>query len=518
MRIYENSLGLYCWIALSALSVPAAAGGQAAWPEAHGVEQWVEANQDNIVRELVDFLSLPNATADVAGTRRNAMWLMDALERRGVETRLLEPGAQPMVYGELSAPGAATTILFYAHYDGQPADEAAWSGHAPWTPALRAGSLDHGAAIIPWPEDGRYEDDWRIYARSAADDKSPIVMVLTALDALRSMGVEPSVNLKFLFEGDEEAGSLQLRKTIRQHAELLQADLVVMADGPEHASGQPTMVYGVRGITTARLTVYGPKRPLHSGHFGNWAPNPAQRLAQLLASMKSRDGRVLVEGFYTDVIPLTEEETAAFRAIPADAPSDYGFAAPEGSPDALRLEATSLPSLNVRGMASGWIGGSARTIVPDSAVAELDLRLVPAIQPAAQEERLHRHLVTQGYHLVEASPSDLERSTKPRLARLVVMEGGYPGTRTPLAHPVAEQVAHAVRGFTSAEPLRIPMLGGSVPAAWFTVEAGLPVIILPTVNPDNNQHAPNENVRLGHFFDGILTYAAVMRTKQRPAY
>lgn len=496
--------------ALALAAPPASAQDRPA--EARAVAGWVESNRGALVDELVEFLRIPNVAADLPSIRENARWLLSALERRGIEARLLETGAQPMVYGELLVPGATTTLLFYAHYDGQPADPRAWIGHGPWEPVLRDASLPAGGEIIPWPADDRYEDEWRIYARSASDDKSPILMVLAALDALRAAGSTPTVNVKFLLEGDEEAGSAHIRELIRRHRDLLAADLVVMADGPQHASGRPTLVYGARGITTARVIVYGPDRPLHSGHFGNWAPNPAQRLAELLASMKGPDGRVLIDGFYDDVVPLTAEERAAIRAIPADAPADYGFAAPEGGAGTLRLEATAAPSLNIRGMAAGWIGAEARTIVPDSAVAELDLRLVPDIQPAAQVERLRRHVRARGYHLVDAPPTAEERRAHPRLARIIARETGYPGMRTPLAHPVADRVARAVGRLTGEEVVRIPMLGGSVPAVWFPVEAGIPVLLVPTVNPDNNQHSPNENLRLGNFFDGILTYAAVLRT------
>ncbi|NIP79803.1 MAG: M20/M25/M40 family metallo-hydrolase [Gemmatimonadetes bacterium] len=479
--------------------------------EGAAVARWVEANRAELVDRLVEFLRIPNVAGDRPAIRRNVDWLVSAMEARGIRTRVLETDSEPMVYGELPAPGARTTLLFYCHYDGQPADPAAWTGHAPWDPVLRDGSLADGAGVIPWPADGGYRDDWRVYGRSASDDKSPIVMLLSALDALRAAGTPPDVNLKFLFEGNEEAGSPHMRSLIAGHGDLLRADLVVMADGPEHGSGRPTLVYGARGIVTTRLIVYGPERPLHSGHFGNWAPNPAMRLAALLASMKDRDGRVLVEGFYDDVAPLSDAERAALRAVPADAPTDYGFAAPEGWAGRLRLEATSLPSLNVRGMGAGWIGPETRTIVPDSAVAEIDLRLVPDIEPGAQVARLRRHVERQGYHLAAGPPTAHERASHPRLARLVDLRDGYPGMRTPMDHPVARRIARGVGRFTGAEPVHVPMLGGSVPAVWFPVEAGTPVLLVPTVNPDNNQHSPNENLRLGHFFDGIVTLAAVMR-------
>lgn len=340
------------------------------------VARYVAGRHPEIVRELNALLAIPNMASDSANIRRNAVALTEMMERRGIRTRILETGGPPTVYGELPARGARTTLLLYAHYDGQPVDPAKWTGHAPWEPVLRDGALERGARTLPFPARGPYPDDWRIYARSASDDKGPIVAMLTALDALRAAGRTPSVNLKFLFEGDEEIGSPHLRALLGEHRDLLQSDLAIMADGPEHASGRPTVVFGARGITSAQITVYGADRPLHSGHYGNWAPNPAMELARLLASMKDAQGRVTVAGWYDDVIPLSAEERAAIAAIPDDAPAAFGFAEPEGGPGARRLERIALPSLNVRGMSSLYVGAEARTLVPAQAVAELDLRLV----------------------------------------------------------------------------------------------------------------------------------------------
>ncbi|MGH7507304.1 MAG: M20/M25/M40 family metallo-hydrolase [Longimicrobiales bacterium] len=502
-------------IALAFLPVAAPVAGQVEL--AGRVDAWVDGHRAEIVGELVEFLRLPNVASDVGDSRRNAEALVEMMERRGIETRRIETGGAPMVYGELTAPGATTTILFYCHYDGQPVIPATWAGHGPFEPVLRAGSLADGAPIVPLEGKVRFDDDDRIYARSASDDKAPIIALLAALDALRAADAPPTVNLKFLFEGDEEAGSPHMRDVIEANAELLAADLVIMADGPEHPSGRPTLTFGVRGITSVRLVVYGAERPLHSGHFGNWAPNPAMQLAQLLASMKDQDGRVLVDGFYDDVVPLDPAEQAAIRALPADDPADYGFAVPEGGLGSLRLERIALPSLNVRGLAAAWVGGQARTIVPDSAIAEIDLRLVPDIQPEDQLARVIAHVRAQGYHVVtDETPPDAE--TRRRYAKVAWMpareSGGYPATRTPLDHPIARSVVAAVRAWEGVDPAVMPMMGGSAPGVWFPVLTGTGLILLPIVNEDNNQHSPNENVRLGNLFDGIGTFAAVMRLRR----
>lgn len=489
------------------LLLPAALQAQRPDP----VAAYVRAHHPEIVRELVELLSIPNVASDSAHIRRNADALVRMLERRGIRTRLLETDGPPMVYGELPAKGARTTLLLYAHYDGQPVDPAKWVGHGPWEPVLRDAPLERGGKVIPFPERGPYDPEWRIYARSASDDKSPIVGMLAALDALRASGRAPNVNLKFLFEGDEEAGSPNLEKVVREHGSLLKSDLVVMADGPQHPSNRPTVVFGARGITSAQITVYGPGRPLHSGHYGNWAPNPAMELARLLASMKDASGRVTVAGWYDDVLPLSTEEREAIAAVPDEAPAAFGFAEPEGGPGARRLERIALPSLNVRGLSSLYVGEQARTLVPAQAVAELDLRLVPAVQPGRQVERLVAHVRAQGFHVVEEEPDSATRARHPRIARVVSRESGYAGVRTPFSHPVARRLVDAVRRISAEPPVLMPTSGGSIPAAWFPEVLGTSVILLPTVNGDNNQHAENENLRLGNLWEGVRTFAAVMR-------
>ncbi|HEX8671454.1 MAG TPA: M20/M25/M40 family metallo-hydrolase [Longimicrobium sp.] len=493
-------------LALLTVLLPASLAGQRADP----VRAYVDAHQPQVIGELVRFLTIPNVASDSINIRRNAAALVEMMGRRGIRTRLLEGGGPPMVFGELPAPGARTTLLIYAHYDGQPVDTARWVGHGPWEPVLRDRALERGGRMIPIPARGPLNPEWRLYARSSSDDKGPIVAMMAALDALRASGRAPRVNLKFLFEGDEEAGSPQLERIVREHGALLRSDLVVMADGPQDPSGRPTLVFGARGITSAQITVYGPDRPLHSGHYGNWAPNPAMELARLLASMKNDSGRVTIRGWYDDVLPLSPEERAAIAALPDDEPAAFGFAVPEGGRGVRRLESIAEPSLNVRGLSSLYVGAQARTLVPDRAVAELDMRLVPAVAPARQVERLMAHVRAQGFHVVSEDPDSATRAAHPRIARVVAREGGYAGIRTPFGHPVARRVVEAVRAGSAQPPVLIPTMGGSIPAAWFPEVLGTQVILLPTVNPDNNQHAENENLRLGNLWESIRTFAAVM--------
>ena len=296
-------------------------------------------NEDRIVRELSEFLAIPNVASDTPNIQKNAAHLVEMLEARGIETHPLPvTGRGPVVFGKLISAEAKRTVIFYAHYDGQPVDPTAWTDGSPFEPVLRSAAIEAGGKRIPFPASGAgtrsvYNDDWRIYARSASDDKSPIVALLAALDALRVKRIPLAVNLKVIFEGEEEAGSPNLQKTLELHKNLLGADLLVTADGPVHQSGRPLVFFGNRGDIGIDLTVYGPVRALHSGHYGNWAPNPAMELSRLLASMKDPDGHVLIDGYYDDVTPLGEAEKKALAEMPdndADLERELGIAKPEG--------------------------------------------------------------------------------------------------------------------------------------------------------------------------------------------
>jgi acetylornithine deacetylase/succinyl-diaminopimelate desuccinylase-like protein len=261
-------------------------------------------NEDRIIRELSEFLSIPNIASDTPNIQKNAAHLVEMLEARGIETHLLPiSGRGPVVFGKLISPEAKRTVMFYAHYDGQPVDPAAWTDGKPFEPALRDAAIEAGGKRIPFPENSAqhravYDDNWRIYARSSSDDKSPIVALLAAIDALRAKQIPLGVNLKVIFEGEEEAGSPNLQRTLELHKNLLAADLLITADGPVHPSGRPLVFFGNRGVIGMDVTIYGPVRALHSGHYGNWAPNPAMELSRLLASMRDADGRVLIDGYY----------------------------------------------------------------------------------------------------------------------------------------------------------------------------------------------------------------------------
>ncbi|MEX2151713.1 MAG: M20/M25/M40 family metallo-hydrolase [Gemmatimonadaceae bacterium] len=494
----------------SAFSVP----GQAQDPARvrAAVRAYQQAHDVEIVRELATFLAIPNLASDSVNIRRNARHIVQMLERRGIRGQVLEtPGAPPAVYGELRSPGATRTIMFYAHYDGQPVDTLQWAT-APWSPSLRSAALNLGGQIIPLPtQPGTVQGEWRIYARSASDDKSPIVAFLSALDALRASNIRPSVNLKFYFEGEEEAGSDHLREALARHRDLLNADLWIFGDGPVHQSRRQQVSFGVRGVMGLELTAFGPARALHSGHYGNWAPNPLVLVSHLIASMRDTDGRILIDRFYDDVQPPTRAERDAIAAAPA-------------ADSALRLELLlsgtesgnarlmgriMAPALNVRGISGGGVGTLAPNAVPTTARVSIDFRLVPRQTPARVRALVEDHIRKQGYFVVHRDPTPEERLAHPRILKME-WEEGYPASRSDMSSPASLAVIRATEMGSGDRVIVVPTSGGSLPLYHFAEVLQAPLVTVPMVNHDNNQHAANENLRLQNLFDGMQVYAAIV--------
>ena len=480
---------------------------------AEEVRSYRVANEDRIIRELREFFAIPNVASDTENIQKNATHLVEMLEARGIETHLLPiSGRGPVVFGKLNVPDAKRTVIFYAHYDGQPVDAAAWTDGQPFEPALRSDALEAGGKRIPFPDKhaGAYDDNWRIYARSASDDKSPMVALLAAIDALRAQRIPLGVNLKVIFEGEEEAGSTNLQRTLELHKNLLGADLLITADGPVHQSGRPLVFFGDRGDIGLDITVYGPVRALHSGHYGNWAPNPAMELSRLLASMKDENGRVLIDGFYNDAAPLSEIEKKAVAAMPdndAELERELGIAKPEGGGEKL-VQLINEPSLNIRGLHSAYVGEHAQNVVPDKAEASIDARLVKGEDPRKKTGQIVGFIRKQGFYVIDHDPTMEERREHARIAK-IVDEGGYRASRTAMDLPVSKALVRVVQDATGGNAVIAPTLGGSVPMYIFE-DLGLPWIGVPIVNYDNHQHSSDENLRLGQFWRGIEEYGAIL--------
>jgi acetylornithine deacetylase/succinyl-diaminopimelate desuccinylase-like protein len=478
------------------------------------VRAYREAHEPQIINELVELLSIPNVASDNLNIRKNAAKLMEMMQQRGIQTKLLEGNGPPAVFGEIKTPGATRTIALYAHYDGQPADASKWASD-PFKPTLLDKALDAGGKAIAFPKAGdKVNPEWRIYARSASDDKSPIVAMLVALDALRAAKISLTSNIKFFFEGEEEAGSMHLEELVSRHSDLLKADVWLCADGPVHQTRKQLLYFGVRGVVTMNITLYGANRGLHSGHYGNWSPNPAMRLAKLLASLKDDTGRVLVEGFYDDVVPLGSLEKKALQEMPAtdaELMREYALASVDGAGRTL-AELINEPSLNIDGIRSEYVGNESRTIIPSEATATIDLRLVKGIDPRRQVERVIAHMKKLGYVVTDKEPDREMRLKHPLIAR-VTSRDGYPAVRTSMNLPIAQQIVAAVEQAIGYKPVLAPTLGGSVPLYIIENATKSPQIGLPIVNHDNNQHAANENLRIQNLWDGIEIFARVLTMK-----
>jgi acetylornithine deacetylase/succinyl-diaminopimelate desuccinylase-like protein len=487
------------------------------------VRNWRQQQEQTVIREFVSFLSIPNVASDSANIQRNASFIMQMMQKRKIgNVRLLtgkDKSYPPAVYGEVLVPGAKQTIGFYAHYDGQPVNPAQWAkGLEPFTPVLFDGSLLAKGKPIPFPADrpaGGYGPEWRIYARGASDDKAGVTAILNAYEALTANGIKPTCNIKFFFEGEEEAGSIHLGDIFEANAGLLRPDCWIICDGPVHQTGKKQIVFGVRGDAHLDLTVYGPKRPLHSGHYGNWANNPAMLLVKLLASMKDDSGRVAIKGFYDDVQPLSEIEAKALREVPSadqQMKEELGVSTTEMKGRSLS-EAINLPSLNINGIQSGNVGSQASNQIPTYATAVLDLRLVLGNDWQRQQQKVTEHIRTRGFTVVDHDPTDAERREYPLLIKVIAPGGSYNAQRTPMDLPIVTKISAAVQTTTPDALVLQPTMGGSLPLYLFEKYLQTYTVTVPIANHDNNQHAENENIRLLNLWTGIESMAAIMMLK-----
>lgn len=478
------------------------------------IDQLSQKHAQQTLPELVDFLSLPNDAHFPEQLELNIAWLEKAFGDRGFVVERLSTGGIDLVHARFEQDPNLPTVLIYVQVDGQPVDPSQWQQVNPFTPTLKEkNAVNEWQAIELKKLYTNPNPDWRIFARSASDAKGPINMFLAAWDAMREANISPLYNIKLIMDCEEEMGSPNLPPAVEVHRETLAADHLIILDGPPHISNEPTLVFGARGIATVRLTTYGPKVPQHSGHYGNYAPNPALRLAQVLAGMKDDQGRVSIPGWY-EGITIGPEARAALEQVPDDLAAinkKLGIAEPDAVGNTLQ-ESLQFPSLNIRGLASGWVGTAARTIVPATAEADLDIRLVRESDPDRLLGLLKDHMEAEGYHLLEKEPTDAERAQYPKLLSMS-HQVSYAAFRTDMDSPTGKWLERALQHTFGQSPIEIRTHGGSVPIAPFVKTLNVPAVLVPLVNPDNNQHSPNENLRIGNYFSGVKTCLGILTTE-----
>lgn len=413
----------------------------------NAVREYRQEHEAEIVRSYAQLLSLPNVANDMANITRNADAISKMLEQRGFHTQ------------KLTVPGA---------------------------PAV-------------------------VYARSASDDKAPIQAVLTAIDALRSSKIPIGVNVKVFFEGEEEAGSPHLAEVFHQYGDLLKGDMWVLSDGPVNQTRRMQLYFGARGVTDLELTVYGPGRVLHDGHYGNWAPNPAAVLVDLLAHMRAPNSHILIPGFYDDVRALTPAERQAIAASPdVDTPlkQELGLAWTESAGVSLPMAITQ-PALNIRGIEAGHVEDKAQNAISTTAKASIDFRLVPNQTPEHVHQLVEQFITKHGFYIVRQTP-DIEMRRQHARVIKVSWGPGYKAARVAMDDPAVQPVVSAMEETLGSSVIKMPLLGGSVPMYLFTDVLKTPVVGLPIANHDNNQHGANENLRLQNLWDGIEVFAGIL--------
>ncbi len=458
-----------------------------------------------------DLLSIPNDAHFPEHVENNLLWCESAFAQRGfILQRLQTEGPSLLLAERRTAQSDAKTVLIYLQIDGQPVDPQYWFQDDPYVSVLKEMEDDGGWEIIPWNNiKNGLNRDWRIFARSASDAKGPVSMFLAAIDALAAIKKEPAFHMKVIMDFEEELGSPHLPGAVSRYREALKADMLVIFDGPMHLSNLPTLSFGARGISTITLTVFGPTFPQHSGHYGNYVPNPALRLCQLIGGMKDEQGRVTIPGFYDGVV-IDDATTAILGQVPDDPlymRAKLGIGRPDSVANSYQ-ESLQYPSFNVRGISAGWVGDQVRTIIPASAIAEIDIRLVVESDPERLIGLVHQYIAERGYLILDRAPTLQERMTHDKICSFV-SETSYRAFRTEYDSEVGLWLYRTLRDAYDQDPVRIRTEGGSIPISPFVTTLNIPAVAVPTVNRDNNQHSPNENLRLGNYVDGIKTMLAI---------
>ena len=479
------------------------------------MEQLAKDQLSVAITELKTMLELPNDASYPEHVEMNVAWMAEAFKKRNFTIEKLNTGGPPILLASRGGKKSKKTVLFYIQVDGQPVDSSEWFQESPYIPVLKSRS-GKDWSIIDWSSiSGDIDHEWRIFARSASDAKGPIAMFLTALDIIDKDGFSPNYDIKIVMDFEEELGSPHLPPAVEKYKEELKSDMLVILDGPRHISNEPTLTFGARGITTVTLTVFGPRLPQHSGHYGNYTPNPVFKMAKLLAGLKDSTGKVTLPGYYDGVI-IDDTTMEILRQVPDDESEimrNQGIAEIDDVGGSYQ-EAIQYPSLNVRGIRAGWVGEEVRTIIPAEAIAEIDIRLVKESDSDRLVKLLMDYIESEGYHFVGEQPTEEDRGTYPKLVHMT-SENSYSAFRTSYDSDIGVWLNSALTRAFNKEPIRIRTSGGSIPIAPFVSTLDIPAVTVPTVNRDNNQHSPNENIRIGNLYEGVITCLSILTEKMK---
>ncbi len=441
---------------------------------------YLAAHRDAILADLIAFAAIPSVSTDPAhrgDVEAAARWVAEQLAAAGpFVVQIIPTPRNPVIYAEWLGATGKPTVLVYGHYDVQPPDPLDKWQSEPFTPTIR---------------------DGRLYARGVSDDKGPMLIPIKVAEAFFATTGALPINIKMMFEGEEEIGSPSLEGFIRDHADLLRADFVISADGAMWRINEPSLTVASRGLAALEFDLEGPGKDLHSGRHGGGVANPLHALAQLIASLHSADGRVAVEGFYDAVRELTPQEHAEIAALPFDEAAylaQVGASAAFGEPGYTTLERQwTRPTLEVNGMWGGYQGPGSKTVTPSEAHAKLSCRLVPDQDPHDIAEKVARHL----------------KARVPPGTRLTIRPGDHGALpyRIPADHPALRAADAALRAVYGVWPLIVRM-GGTVPVCeFFRRHIGLDTVFFSFSTADEDFHAPNEFFRVHRLYEGLEAWA-----------
>ena len=472
----------------------------------------------NNMDEFVEFLSYPNDSSFSEDIYNLIEWTKNKFKSLDFLMTELETSSIPLLLAEKKIHDDLKTILIYLHLDGQPVDISRWNQEDAFKPVFKKN--ENGIFIEDdWNKITSYnyseldDKDIRIFARSSSDAKGPVMMLIQALKFMKLKNIDQEFNIKLIMDFEEEIGSPSLPSAVEVHKEKLESDALLIFDGPQHASGLPTLNFGNRGISSITLKTYGPIVPQHSGHFGNYAPNPVFRMSNILSSMKDENGIVKIKGYY-DGINITDEVKEYLDAVPdnEDEMKDkMEFKTPESVGNSYQ-EAIQYPSLNVRGIRSGWVGSEVRTIVPSECIAEIDVRLVIETDGYKLHDLIKKHIESLGYIVTDKEPSKEMRLKYDKIVRFN-SRVSYPAFRTDINSDLGIWLKDVMVKTFGKEPVLKRTSGGSVPISPFVNTLNIPAVGVPTVNKDNNQHSPNENIKITNYIKGIETFIGILSSK-----